>query len=53
MEETIFYRLATKKEQLSPTAKNAGYNSMPDKPGYSKVFMPYGKEGSGFYYFKN
>lgn len=50
--EQIFARKATALEIKSPTAKSRGYNSIPDKDGYEKVFKPYGENGAGYYYNK-
>lgn len=45
-----FYKLAEGKQATSPTQKNKVFQSMPDREGYEKVFMPYGEKGKGFYY---
>ncbi len=50
--EQQFARKATALEMKSPTAKSRGYNTIPDKVGYEKVFKPYGDEGTGYYYTK-
>ena len=51
-EKPIFARKTTALENKSPTAKSRGYNSIPDKNGYNKVYMPYGEKGAGYYYDK-
>jgi len=52
MDNIIFYRLATPKEQRQQAHKNKAFWLMPTKPGYNKVYMPYGFKGKGFYYSK-
>jgi hypothetical protein len=49
----IFARKATALEKKSPTAKSRGYNTIPDKAGYEKVYKPYGEQGAGYYYSKD
>ena len=46
----LFARKATALENKSPTAKSRGYESVPEKQGYDKVFKPYGAQGAGYYY---
>jgi hypothetical protein len=48
--EYILYKIYNGKD--SPTIKRKIFQEMPDKNGYESVFMPYGKDGKGFYYKK-
>ena len=48
--DKILFRVATDKEARGNHGKVL--QSMPDKSGYEKVFMPYGPKGRGFYYSK-
>jgi hypothetical protein len=50
--EEQFVRASTKKEDHIDSAKRAGFNSIPDKAGYEKVYKPYGEQGAGYYYSK-
>jgi hypothetical protein len=50
--EQQFIRSATQLEKTSPTAKSKGFQSIPDKEGFQKVFKPYGEQGAGYYYNK-
>ena len=50
--EQQFIRSGTKLEQKGGVAKSRGYNTIPDKTGYEKVYKPYGEQGSGYYYSK-
>ena len=52
MRNLIFYKLAGKKENFSNTTQQRFLRNMPNKEGYNKVYMPYGKYGRGFYYVK-
>ena len=44
-----FIRLSTKRERGNPTRSLA---SLPVREGWTKVYMPYGKQGRGYYYAK-
>ena len=50
--EQQFIRAGTKLEQKGGVAKSRGYNTIPDKKGYEKVYKPYSEQGSGYYYSK-
>ena len=48
--EHQFIRSATKKEKVGGSERNKAFSSIPDKAGHTKVYMPYGEKGAGFYY---
>lgn len=50
-EDLIFYR-APKNDKERLGSHSQGLINMPDKDGYTKVYMPYGPQGKGFYYSK-
>ena len=50
--DEIFIRPPTKQERMGGTQRKRGYNDIPDKEGYEKVYKPYGVEGRGYYYVK-
>lgn len=50
MDQPVLARKATAAEQKGGTAKSRGFGAIPDKPGYSKVYMEYGPDGAGYYY---
>jgi len=45
-----FIRAGNKLERAGGTAMNRGYNRIPDKSGWEKIYKPYGVQGSGYYY---
>ena len=45
----IFIRELKKPEKSNPSATR-NMSLIPDKAGYDKVYMPYGKDGRGYYY---
>lgn len=47
---SIFHRLVTEKEKASYATRRKAMADMPDKPGYEKVYKPYGEQGRGLYY---
>lgn len=51
MENLIFYKKA-RKHLCSNYVIQTILRNMPEKEGYNKVYMPYGKNGRGFYYVK-
>lgn len=52
MKNTIFYKLINKLQGRSNYFIQKFLRGMPEKEGYNKVYMPYGKNGRGFYYIK-
>lgn len=55
-EELIFVRKPTKAESGGGSRRQRGFNKIPDKEGYEKVYKQYGptgeREGAGYYYKK-
>jgi hypothetical protein len=47
---SVFHRLITDKEKASYATRRKAMADMPDKPGYEKVYKPYGEQGRGLYY---
>ena len=45
-----YFKLATYTESRSQSDKNKAFDSMPLVEGMTKVYMPYGINGRGFYY---
>ena len=45
----IFIRELKKSEKSNPSATR-NMSQIPDKAGYTKGYMPYGKDGRGYYY---
>lgn len=40
-------------EKTGGVNRQRGFIDIPDKPGYAKVYKPYGSNGAGYYYVKN